>query len=240
MPRRAERGRCATGIEGLDNILGGGIPCSSVVLVGGGCGTGKTTLGLEFLIRGVMSGEPGLLVTTVESPEKLLSNAPRFIFFQDSMLAKGKLGIVTWQEIISSCGLSGSDLDEAAIKKISSSLAKQVSANKAKRLVIDTIDTPLAEISDEALGTMLLVELSDMMYRSDCTAMLISSAEKCERIEGRVADGIILMGNLERRGDLLRTMQVVKMKGTAHSRSKYVVDLTEAGVLVTPLLKGAP
>ncbi|HEQ78852.1 MAG TPA: circadian clock protein KaiC, partial [Euryarchaeota archaeon] len=49
---------------------------------------------------------------------------------------------------------------------------------------------------------------------------------------------IILMGNLERRGDLLRTLQVVKMRGTQHSRAKYVLDLTNVGVLLVPLLKG--
>jgi circadian clock protein KaiC len=45
-------------------------------------------------------------------------------------------------------------------------------------------------------------------------------------------------GNLERRGDLLRTLQVVKMRGTQHSRAKYVLDLTTSGVLLVPLLKG--
>lgn len=238
MAKKDERGRCVTGVEGLDNILGGGIPTSSVVLVAGACGTGKTSLGLEFLVRGVMAGEPGLLITTVEGPDKLLSNVPRLIFMQDSMLTKGKLAMMTLRELTASSGLSGSDLDEAAIKKLVAALAKQIASHKAKRLVIDTIDTVLTEIKDDALDALLLGELSEAMCKSECTALLVSSSEKCERIEGQVADGIVMMGNLERKGDLLRTMQVVKMKGTSHSRSKYVVDLTDAGVLVTPLLKG--
>jgi circadian clock protein KaiC len=57
-------------------------------------------------------------------------------------------------------------------------------------------------------------------------------------VEEALADGIILMGNMERRGDLLRTLQVIKMRGTSHSRAKYVLDLTPAGVLLVPLLKG--
>lgn len=238
MAKKGERGRCVTGVEGLDNILGGGIPTSSIVLVAGACGTGKTSLGLEFLARGVMAGEPGLLITTVESPDRLLSNVPRLIFMQDSMLTKGKLGMMTLRELTASSGLSGSDLDEAAIKKLVAALAKQIAAHRVRRLVIDTIDTVLTEIKDEALDALLLAELSDALSRSECTALLVSGAEKCDRIEGRVADGIVMMGNLERKGDLLRTMQVVKMKGTSHSRSKYVIDLTDAGLLVTPLLKG--
>jgi len=238
MAKKGERGRCATGIEGLDNILGGGIPVSNIVLVAGTCGTGKTTLGFEFLVRGVMAGEPGLLITTAEGPDKLLSNIPRFIFFHDSMLTKGKVSIVTLKEITDSAGLSGSDLDEAAIKKVIAAISKLIAAHKVKRLVIDTIDTLLTEIKDDALDALLLAELSVVLHKNECTALLTSSAEKCDRIEGRMADGIIMMGNLERKGDLLRTMQLVKMKGTGHSRSKYVIDLTDAGVLVTPLFKG--
>ena len=57
-------------------------------------------------------------------------------------------------------------------------------------------------------------------------------------VEEAIADGIVVMGNLERRGDLLRTIQVVKMRGTQHSRTKYVLDLTPCGVLLVPMLKG--
>jgi circadian clock protein KaiC len=57
-------------------------------------------------------------------------------------------------------------------------------------------------------------------------------------VEEAIADGIILMGNYERRGDLLRTLQVVKMRGTSHSRAKYVLDITPLGILMVPLLKG--
>jgi len=57
-------------------------------------------------------------------------------------------------------------------------------------------------------------------------------------VEEALADGVIVTGNLERRGDLLRTLQVVKMRGTTHSRAKYVLDLTTSGVLLVPLLKG--
>jgi circadian clock protein KaiC len=238
MAKKGERGRCATGIEGLDNILGGGIPTSSIVLLAGSCGTGKSTLAFEYLVRGVISGEPGLLITTVETPDRMISNLPRFRFFEASMLVKSKLSIINLQEIMDSAGLSGSDMDEAAIKKLVAAIAKLVVAHKAKRLVIDTIDSVLMEIKDETLSSMLMADLSAALHRSDCTAMLVSSVEKCDRIEGRVADGIIMMGNLERRWVLLRTMQVVKMKGTSHSRSRYVIDLTDAGVLVTPLLKG--
>lgn len=238
MAKKGERGRCVTGVEGLDNILGGGIPTSSAVLLAGTCGTGKTTLGFEFLARGVLAGEPGLLITTSEGPDRLVTNLPRFIFLNESMITKGKLTIVPIHEIMDAAGLSGSDMDEAAIKKLVAGIAKTMSAHRVRRLVIDTIDTMVIEIKDEALEAMFMTELSSLLHKHECTAMLVAGTEGCDRVEGRIADGVIILSNLERRGDLLRTLQVMKMKGTGHSRSKYVIDLTKAGVLITPLLKG--
>jgi circadian clock protein KaiC len=81
MDRMEARGRCITGIEGLDNILGGGIPIASMVLVSGSCGTGKSSLAFEFLVRGAREGEKGLLITTIEPPDKLLSNITPLDFF---------------------------------------------------------------------------------------------------------------------------------------------------------------
>jgi circadian clock protein KaiC len=237
MAKREERGRCVTGVEGLDNILGGGVPASNVVLLAGSCGTGKTTLGFEFLVRGLLSGEPGLFISSSETADRLLLNLPPFVFFNDALLGKGKLAILPLQEVMDS-GLSGSDLDEAAVKKLVAAIAKAILAHKAKRLVIDTIDAVTTEIKDVTVEAMLMKELGAVLQKSACTGMLVTGMESCDRVEGRIADGIIILSNLERRGDLLRTMQVMKMKGTRHSRSKYVIDLTNAGVLVTPLLKG--
>jgi len=56
-------------------------------------------------------------------------------------------------------------------------------------------------------------------------------------VEEAVADGIILLGNINRKGDLLRSLQVVKMRGTKHSRSRHVVELTPMGLSIVPLLK---
>lgn len=238
MVKRGERGRCVTGIEGLDNILGGGIPLSNIVLVAGGCGTGKTTLAMEFLVRGSLKGESGLLISTVENQDKLISNLPQFTFFNEKMLVKGQVWITELEQVMESANLSPSKMDEAAVKKLVMAIGKMIQSSKVKRLVIDSIDTILVEIKDEALNALLLSELSTILYKNECTAILITGEETCKTIEGRVADGIIMMGNYDRRGDLLRTMQVGKMKGTSHSRSKYVIDLTPAGVLVTPMLKG--
>ena len=238
MAKKGDRGRCLIGIEGLDNILGGGIPESNIVLLAGGCGTGKTTLAFEFLVRGALAEDSSLMITTVESQDKMMSNIPKFTFFKDSMLVKGQMSIVKLEELMEEVNVSPNKMDEASIKKLLGAIGKLIAFKRANRLVIDSIDTILTEIKDEALAAKFLSELSVILYKNECTAILVSSAHRCDGIEGRVADGIIMMGNLERRGDMLRTMQVIKMKGTSHSRLKYIIDITPAGTLMTPLLKG--
>ena len=56
-------------------------------------------------------------------------------------------------------------------------------------------------------------------------------------VEEAIADGIMVMGDVERMGHLLRFLQVVKMRGTSHSRAKHAVELTQLGVMLTPMLK---
>ena len=236
MAMASERERCVTGIEGLDNILGGGIPANNIVLVTGTAGTGKTTLAFEFLVRGAVSGENGVLITTVESKGKLLANIPAFVFFDEKMLGK-QLSIVALKDLSDGAGMMHGKADEQMMDKLVISIEKAVLGVKAKRLAIDSIDAILPDLRDDRLNTYFLTRLSEMVHGHGSTAILVSKAS-ADRGIGSVVDGIIQLSNLERKGDLLRTMQVIKMKGTAHSRAKYVIDLTSAGVLVTTLLKG--
>ncbi len=233
----SEREKCITGIEGLDNILGGGIPTNNIVLVTGTTGTGKTTLAFEFLVRGAVSGENGALITTIEPKSKLLANIPPFVFYDEKAIGK-QLSIVTLKDLSDGMGVSHGKADESVIDKLIISLEKLVVGTKAKRLVIDSIDVVLPDQEDDRLYTYFLIKLSEMLHNNDTTAIIVSKAAVADSGVGSAVDGIIHLSNLERRGDLLRTMQVIKMKGTAHSRARYVIDLTTAGVLVTTLLKG--
>ncbi|GAG00589.1 unnamed protein product, partial [marine sediment metagenome] len=88
------RERCPTGIEGLDNILNGGIPRGNTILFTGSCGTGKTTLSLEFLVHGALAGENCLFVSVTESSEKLMKNVIPYDFFDETLIKKGKLVFV--------------------------------------------------------------------------------------------------------------------------------------------------
>jgi circadian clock protein KaiC len=233
-----ERAKCVTGIDGLDSILGGGIPISNMVLVTGGSGTGKTTLAVEFLLRGASKGEKGLLISTFESPDKMMSNIPHFDFFDEKYVKDGTLQILELGPLLDRAGIKQRILDEESVIRLAEMIEKTLVENGVKRFVLDSLSSLLYGIENQMVAKLLLQRLSAAIYASRCTGLLISDKAGPSDIEGLVSDGIISMDNHERRGDLLRTIQVTKMKGTSHSRSKYVIDLTSWGVLMTPLLKG--
>ena len=90
-----------------------------------------------------------------------------------------------------------------------------------------------------------LFTLGKKLATLGCTTILISEITSATEnahwssfgVEEAIADGIVVMGDVERMGHLLRFLQVVKMRGTAHSRAKHAIELTPLGVMLTPMLK---
>src|SRR6267143_1729822 len=213
-----ERERCITGIDGLDNILNGGIPRGNTVLITGSVGTGKTSLCLEFLVHGAIAGENSLYVSVTENSDKLLTNIIPYDFFDRKLIKEGRLVFIDLPVIYDKL--------------------------KIKRLVIDSITSVCYRLKTQENIRDFILKLGSMLSSRGCTSLLVSEISPAEEryshfgVEEAIADGVVVTGNLERRGDLLRTLQVVKMRGTMHSRAKYVLDLTAVGVLLVPLLKG--
>src|SRR5271155_1209149 len=86
--------KCTTGIQGLDEITGGGLPKGRPTLVCGGAGCGKTLLGIEFLVRGAMlHDEPGVFLAFEETAEELTQNVRSLGFDLDDLIEKKKLAV---------------------------------------------------------------------------------------------------------------------------------------------------
>ena len=240
-----ERERCVTGIESLDSILSGGIPRGNTVLITGSCGTGKTTLSLEFLVHGSIEGENSLFISVTEASEKLLKNVVPYEFFDDMLIEKGILTFIDMPALYERLGLQKEE--EFSFEEIDilvNSIGDIVRELGVKRLVIDSITSVCFQLKALEKIRDFILKLGKTLSRLGCTSILVSEISPTEPrysmygVEEAIADGILLMANLERRGDLLRTLQVLKMRGTQHSRAKYVLDLTSRGVMLVPLLKG--
>lgn len=240
-----KRERCITGVEGLDTILNGGIPRGNSVLVTGSCGTGKTTMSLEFLVHGALEGENCLFISVTEASEKMLSNIVPYDFFEQDLIKSGKLSFVDMPDIYKNLDIiQKSEFSFDEINEIVDRIENLVVENNIKRLVIDSVTSVCFQLKTEEKIRDFILQISKTLSSHGCTSLLVSEISPEEPryslygVEEAIADGIIMMGNMERKGDLLRTLQVVKMRGTDHSRAKYVLDLTSVGVLLVPLLKG--
>lgn len=239
-----ERERCVTGIEGLDHILNGGVPRGNTVLVAGSVGTGKTSICIEFLIHGALETENSLYLSVTEPTTKLLKNVIPFDFFDEKLIKQNRLKFADLPVIYERLGIDKAEFSFDEVKLLVDTISESVEENDVRRFVLDSVTSVNYRLKDQELIRDFLLRLGTTLSSKGCTSLLVSEIGSTGEalfgggVEEAIADGVIVTGNLERRGDLLRTLQVVKMRGTSHSRAKYVLDLTPAGVLLVPLLKG--
>ena len=137
--------KVATGIVGLDEITGGGLPKGRPTLVCGSAGCGKTLLAMEFLVRGAVEhGEPGVFIAFEETPEELAQNVRSLGFDLDDLIAKKKISIDYIRVERSEITETGEfDLDGLFIR-----LALAIDTVGAKRVVLDTIETLFGALND--------------------------------------------------------------------------------------------
>ena len=127
-----------TGIHGLDEILRGGIPYGSTVLASGTCGSGKTTLGMEFLVRGALAGEACAHFTATEPSVKLLENIRQYAFFDMNMVDTGLINVFDMDVLYSWLGLDKSTFDLDDVHALIKAITDIVNTIGVTRLVIDS------------------------------------------------------------------------------------------------------
>src|ERR1051325_2524425 len=140
--------KAPTGIQGLDEITGGGLPRGRPTLVCGGPGCGKTLLALEFLVRGAtLYGEPGVFMAFEETAEELTSNAASLGFDLDALVEQGKLSLDYVRVERSEIEETGEyDLEGLFIR-----LGFAIDSIGAKRVVLDTIESLFSGLSNTAI-----------------------------------------------------------------------------------------
>jgi circadian clock protein KaiC len=230
---------CCTGIEGLDRILGGGLPVGRPTLLRGGPGTGKTVTALSFLCHRVAVGEAGVLVSFDESPEALLGYAEAFGFPARAYRDDGRLQVLDMRPDRGESMAGGAVELSAVLARIELALQRQGATN----LVLDafeTLDSAFGEISG---GRGEVARVLDWVRERRVTALLTTGdyphLEARYGIADYVADCVVLLRQEVQNRVMTRVLRVIKRRGGGHGTNDYPFLLDDDGLFVLPVTSSA-
>jgi circadian clock protein KaiC len=228
--------KAPTGISGLDEVTGGGLPLGRPTLVCGPAGCGKTLLAMEFLVRGITEyGEPGVFVAFEESVDELVENVASMGFdlqqLQDDHLL-----------VMDHIQLAAGDLEETGSWDLSGlfiRLGAAIDEVGAKRVVLDTIETLFGAFTDTAI---LRAELRRLfLWLKDRGVTAVITGERGEGtltrngIEEYVSDCVIVLDHRVSEQTSTRRLRVLKYRGSLHGTNEYPFLIGRNGVSVLPI-----
>jgi len=226
--------RGVTGVPGLDALVGGGLPAGDAVLVSGPSGTGKSVLAAQFIAEGARHGEPGVIAVFEERPHEYLRRAERLGLGLEGMARAGTLEVI----YIRPLDLSPDETLQA--------IQKAVARIGARRVVIDSISG-----FELALAPDYRQDFREALYRlvgaltgtGITVLMTMEIAQSASELRfspyliSFLSDTIILLRHLEIAGQLRKSLTVVKMRNSDHSKELWLYDITGQGLIVRQRLR---
>ena len=230
--------RVRTYIQGLDEILYGGIPERNVVLVSGGPGTGKSIAAKQFIYNGLMRGESGIFVALEEHPVSVLRSFKHFGWDVVKFEKEGKFTIID-----AFTGGIGSSAQKAKylvkqvdyVHELADVLRQAIKDLGATRISIDSVST--LYLTKPSIARSTIMTLKRIISGLGCTALLVSQVSVGERGFGgpgveHAVDGIIRMDLDEVEGKMYRSIIVWKMRDTKISMVRHPMNITDKGITV--------
>jgi len=228
--------KAPTGIRGLDEISGGGLPKGRATIVCGGPGCGKTMLGIEFLVRGALEyDEPGVLMAFEETPQDIAQNVASLGFDIRDLADKKKL-------FLDYVAVEPSEIQETGeydLEGLFIRLGNAVETVGAKRVMFDTIESLFSSFSNPAILRSEFRRLFRWLKDRDLTAVV--TAEKGENtltrygLEEYVSDCVISLDHRVKDQISARRLRIVKYRGTKHGADEYPFLIDEQGMSILPL-----
>ena len=233
--------RVPTGIEGFDELCGGGLIRDSAYLLAGTSGSGKTLFGLQYLYNGAsLYGESGIFLATEERPARVRKNALLFgwnfeelenenkIAFIDASSAK--IGMPSVEKYVD---IRRFDMDSVVDQIIS--IQDDINATRA---VIDSSTSISYFIGDKAKMRVELLRLGATLEVLGMTSLMVSeiidSKIRGFGFESFVTDGVIILYNRRAENVRVRSLEIYKMRGSEHSNKVHPFDITKKGIVVHP------
>ncbi len=236
--------RVRSGIPGFDELIEGGFPKGTTVLVTGPTGSGKTTFGVQFIYKGAeLYGEPGVIVTMEERAQDLRREMKSFGWDVEKYEKEGKIAIIDGVSAVA--GIPSEEqyvlednLDPAEFLRY---IYRVVKAIDAKRLLIDSIPSIAFRMVKENEIRGFLLQLNTILLEMDITSILTTEAPDPAHgmisrygIEEYISRGVILLDFIEKDVELKRYLLIRKMRETKHSMKKFPFEITDEGIVVYP------
>jgi circadian clock protein KaiC len=228
--------KAPTGISGLDEVTGGGLPRGRPTLVCGPAGCGKTLLAMEFLVRGITEfGEPGVFVAFEETAEDLVANVASLGFDLAALEADGQL-------VIDHVDVGGAEMEETGdwdLEGLFLRIGAAIDRVGAQRVVIDTIETLFGAFSDASVLRSELARLFCWLKERGVTAVI--TGERGDGtltrhgIEEYVSDCVIVLDHRVTEQTSTRRLRILKYRGSLHGTNEYPFLIGETGVSVLPI-----
>ncbi|MBC8457545.1 MAG: AAA family ATPase [Deltaproteobacteria bacterium] len=234
--------RVSSGIEGLDDMMESGILQGTVTLVAGSAGTGKTLLGLHFLLEGIKHGEPGVLVTFQEVPSLIKTFASGFGWDLEQMEREGLLKILYTSPV------------EMGVDEHAATIKETINQMKAKRIVIDSLKDIEIATPDKVRYKDYIYSLVNFFRAEGVTSLVTNEISELfgafvmsEYGISFISDNVILLRYVEIESRISRAISVLKMRGSNHAKDVREFRISAEGMeILEPfreygsILSGAP
>lgn len=241
--------RIQTGVRGLDELLEGGLPKGKCILVVGCPGAGKTILLMQFLRSGALADERGLYVAMDETPEEVKANMSSFGWNLDELEGKGRLLFLD-ATMLRHRGLRRSSVLVPGIEEISAeprmtvkllvqTILRIVKEEGIQRITIDPITSIMLRYGEPYKRRRAMLMFFDAMIESGCTSLITtelrtSVLRRSFQLEEFLSQGVILLHMFVHAGNVVRAIQVEKMRGIPHDAQIRPYQITSNGIEVYP------
>ena len=227
--------KCPTGIKGFDEITEGGLPKNRTTLVSGGAGSGKTLLGLDFLINGAIKfKETGVFMSFEETQEELYTNVASLNLDLQGLVSQKKI-------LIEHVLLDRKDIQENDfnLEGLFVRLEHAIDSINAKRVVLDSIESIFAGITDVGILRLEIKRLFSWLKAKQVTTIVtgepLQETYTRHGLEQYISDCIILLDNRVNEQIAIRRIRVIKYRGSKHGTNEYPFVIDKEGLSVIPI-----
>lgn len=238
-----QKKRIPTGVKGLDDMLGGGLPLGRCILICGGPGSGKTIFGVQFLYNGMIKyGEPGLYVSLDESPAHLKEDMASFGWDIEKLEKDGKLVIVDASPVRTIAGqvrIGKLNIGKRDFKMLSliEIIKTRVQEIGAKRVVIDSISSLIFQYPDDSERRNAILDLFEAVTSLGTTCLITAELRATALVrevqaEEFLSHGVIVFHTFTEGGELIRAVQIEKMRGISHDHQLRPYKINDNGIEV--------